>query len=362
MKRFLLINPFGIGDVLFTTPLIRALKEQIPDSTIAYWCNERVKELIAPDPYIDSVFALSRGDLKKIFGKSFFKGVGSLAGLWSGLRKARYDCAFDFSLDHRYGMLSALAGIKRRIGYDYKNRGRLLTDKVPCDGYQGKHVVEYYLELLRRIGIEAKDRNLRLYLSPDAKAKGRRILGACGINENDHLVIGMAPGAGGSWGRQASFKHWPSDRYAQLADRLMIEQGARVIILGEESEKLIAHRMIDAMHNKAIDLVGKTSVGELVSVMSNIHLLVTNDGGPLHIAVASGVRTVSIFGPVDEAVYGPYPPQKIHTVVTNDIECRPCYKKFRMEPCDNQRRCLEGIGLEPVIKAVQQNLADLKHS
>ncbi len=151
MKKFLIINPFGVGDVLFTTPVITSLKDKYPDSTIGYWCNERVKDIFADDPNIDKIFALSRGDLKRTYGNSRLEGIKRFLWLAFSIKKEKFDVVLDFSLDHRYSLLAKLLGIKKRIGFNYKNRGRFLTDKIDIDGYEDKHVVEYYLDLLKFI-------------------------------------------------------------------------------------------------------------------------------------------------------------------------------------------------------------------
>ncbi|MDD5097715.1 MAG: glycosyltransferase family 9 protein, partial [Candidatus Omnitrophica bacterium] len=219
MKKFLIINPFGIGDVLFTTPVIRAIKEKYPDSFIGYWCNLRVKPLLESNPRINKIFALSRGDLKKFYQESFFKGLGSAIKLTWKIRKEHFDICLDFSLDHRYSLFSKIAGIRKRIGFDYKNRGRFLTNKISIDGYSDKHAIEYYLKLLSFLDIDVTNKSLELVVPAACEKKAKDILARQGIEEKD-LVVGIAPGAGGSWGKDAAYKHWPSLKFAQLADKL----------------------------------------------------------------------------------------------------------------------------------------------
>jgi len=361
VKNFLIINPFGIGDVLFTTPVISALKENVAGSRVSYWCNERVRDLFKDDPYIDKVFALSRGDLKKIYLRSILEGIGRLAWLVSALKKERFDAAFDFSLDHRYGLICLLAGIKRRIGYNYKGRGLFLTEKINLQGYAQRHIVEYYMDVLKSSGIIPRTKTLRVCVSAQAKQKARQMLEGNGIREND-LVVAIAPGAGASWGKDAGRKHWSIVRSAQLADRIIMESGAKVVILGDGSDVDLSALMRRFMRNKAVDLAGKTNLQEFVSIIGIARLLVTNDGGPVHVAVAQGTRTVSIFGPVDERVYGPYPQSEKHLVITNDsAACRPCYKNFRLKPCLRERECINAIRLEHVYDAAMKNLATLDH-
>ncbi len=348
--RFLIINPFGIGDVLFTTPVIRAIKEKYPDSFIGYWCNLRVRPLLEPDPKLNKIFALSRGDLKKIYEESFFEGLCKAINLAWDVRGGHFDICIDFSLDHRYSLFSKIAGIKKRIGFDYKGRGRFLTHKISIDGYHDKHAVEYYLSLLSFLDIEPQDKSLALTVAPACNEKAQDILSGRGIEAKD-LVIGISPGAGGSWGKDAGYKHWPALKFAQVADKLGNELGAKIIIVGDESERPIADIIVSAMRNKPVDLVGKVSLGVFPGLIKNFHLFLTNDGGPMHMAVALGVKTVSVFGPVSEVVYGPYPESRNHVVLKWDLDCRPCYKNFRMPVCDREKECLKSVSVENVFAA-----------
>ncbi|MDP3791496.1 MAG: glycosyltransferase family 9 protein [Candidatus Omnitrophota bacterium] len=361
MEKFLIINPFGIGDVLFTTPVIKAIKEKHPGSYIGYWCNERVGELLKGNPDISKVFPLSRGDIKRIYKglkgiNKGLKGLGALSGLIMGIRRERFDAAFDFSLDTRYGLWSKLAGIKKRIGFDYKARGRFLTDRIVLTGYSGKHVVEYYADLLKLIEVYPKDKSLYLNVSDENKANARRRLSQSGVDLS-RPVIGIAMGGGASWGKDAFYKQWPAENFGQLAQKISREAGAHIVLLGSSDEKLLAGKIIDIAGNKNIaDLTGKFDLEELAAAIKELSILVCNDGGPLHMAVALGVSTVSIFGPVDEKVYGPYPPGQKHAVIKKDVSCRPCYKDFRFNGCDNDRRCLEDVSVDEVFQKVKDML------
>lgn len=355
MKKFLIINPFGIGDVLFTTTLIRAIKESQPDSVISYWCNERVKDIFINNPRIDKVFALSRGDLKKIYQKSKLEGIYRFLALLHQIKKERFDATVDFSLDYRYGLIAKLLGIKKRAGFNYKNRGWALTDKINIDGYSDKHIVQYYLDLLQFFNIKPKTNNLEIFVSEHNRIKAKNIFVRAGIKDKD-LVIGIAAGAGASWGQDASYKHWPAIKYAQLADKIIDNFAAKIVILGDISERPIADIIMAAMKNKAVDLTGKITLMELCAIINNLQLLITNDGGPLHIAAASGVKTVSIFGPVDDLVYGPYPAASSHIVIKRALSCRPCYRNFRMPICENNKECINSIGVDEVFEAVRRQL------
>ena len=358
MKKFIIINPFGIGDVLFTTPVIRAIKNSEPGSFIGYWCNERVKDILKDNPNIDKIFALSRGDLKKIYHKSIWQGMRNFLGLINSIKKEGFDTALDFSLDHRYSFIAKIAGIKKRVGFNYKKRGRFLTDKIDINGYSDKHAVEYYLDLLRPIGIIPGNSNLELFVSEEADIKAKGILSRYAINQKD-LVIGIAPGAGASWGKDAHLKHWPAIKFGELGDRIINDFNARVVILGDKSERPIAEAITKSMRARPIDLAGETTLEELIAIINNLDILITNDGGPLHIAAALSKKTVSFFGPVDPKVYGPYPyDENRHIVLRKSLKCSPCYVNFRLLNCIRNRECIETIDVDSAMNAVVKLLQE----
>jgi lipopolysaccharide heptosyltransferase II len=351
-SRVIFVNPFGIGDVLFTTPAVRAFKEQFPESFIGYWCNERVAEALKSNPHIDKVFSLSRGDIKKL---PWLEGLSRSLSLKRELKKEGFKVAIDFSLDDYYSKIAKSIGIGKRVGFKYKDRGRFLTDKVDIEDYSNKHVVEHYLDLLKFFQIQPKAKNLELFVSEEASQKAKKTLAACGIGEFD-LVIGIAAGAGASWGKDASIKHWPPPKFARVADKIIDTYKAKVVLLGDSAEQPISQTISGLMRNKPVDLTGKTTLEEFAAIIGRLRLLVTNDGGPLHMAVASGVKTVSIFGPVDESVYGPYPPSDDHIVVTHEVQCRPCYQKFRLPECMREKVCIKAVSAEDVYQSVRRLL------
>ena len=356
MKKVLIINPFGIGDCLFTTPVIASIKDRFHGVFVGYWSNLRVKEILEDNPKIDRVFALSRGDLKKLFFKSKKQGFKALIHLWREIREEGFDVALDYSLDHRYGLFCKLAGINKRIGFNYKGRGRFLTKKVLLLGYQSRHVVDYDLDLLRVEGIVPSRSNLEAGVSKAARADAGKLLREQGIQDGDS-VLAVAPCAGTSWGDQGALKHWPVQNYAKLIDSLINSFQVKVVILGDSTEARQIQAIIGKLHQKPVNLVGGTSLKVLAAIIQRSKLLVTNDGGPLHIAVALGTKTVSFFGPTDPFVYGPYPMNRSkHIVLKTGLECSPCYNRFKLKDCRRKKDCLNRITPQKALEAVEKLL------
>ncbi|RJO64041.1 MAG: glycosyltransferase family 9 protein [Candidatus Omnitrophota bacterium] len=356
MKNVLFINPFGIGDVLFTTPLVHTLKESFPENRVGYLVNKRSASVLRDNPYVDSVFIYDRDEFEKLRRSSTLEWAKKAFLLLRAIQKEHYNLALDFSLNTQYGFLSWLAGIKERAGFDYKKRGMFLTRKISLDGFVNAHMVEQYASLLRMVGIEPSYRKPEVYLNRLAQNKADALLSGSGIKEGD-ILVGLLPGGGRSWGKDARVKQWPPERFGQLADKIIENYHAKIIIMGDSEEEMLAKKVKENIRYGALDCTGKTSVVELAALIKRTCLLVCNDGGPLHIAVGLGVKTVSLFGPVDDAVYGPYPPSGMHIVMKSQMPCRPCYRNFRLSRiCTQGSDCLQEIGVEDVFENVKKLL------
>ncbi|MDP2653465.1 MAG: lipopolysaccharide heptosyltransferase II [Candidatus Omnitrophota bacterium] len=352
-KRFLIINPYGIGDVLFTTPLIRNIKNNIPEALIGYVANRRTAEILQNHPAVNRVFIYDRDEFARLSHESKRLLIGRAREFLSEIRKERFEVVFDLSLNSSMNFLSWLAGIPIRAGYDYKGRSRFLTHRVPLSGYEGRPVAEYYLDLLRTTGMNVRASGLELFLKPEDEQWAENFFRSSGINRKKN-VIGIVPGGGASWGREAAYKRWPAEKFASLTERVVRETGSQIIFFGEQREEELCRDVARASGQPAVMACGRTTVSQCAAMFKRCSLVVANDGGPVHIAVASGVKTVSIFGPVDDRVYGPYPRER-HAVAVKDIACRPCYRQFRRAECSHVS-CLSRLDVEGVFAKVREAL------
>lgn len=362
-RKFLIINPFGIGDVIFSTPLISILKKKYPDSFIGYVCNKRTSRILASNPMLDRVFIYEKDDYRKEWQLSKMAYFKKVLSVLSAASKEKFDTAIDLSLGYHYSLLLWLIGVRRRIGFNYRNRGRFATAKIDIDGFCDKHVVEYYLDLLRLLDINPKEYQIepKIYVAQQNALWAEEFLRDNDVGSDD-IIIGLIPGCGASWGADAKFRRWHCKGFAEVADRLIDRYGAQVILFGNTLETGICENVRSQMKNRSIFMCGKTTTDRFVSLLERCGLVVTNDGGPLHMAVALGVSTVSIFGPVDEKVYGPYSPRDRHIVVSNkSLSCRPCYRKFKYKLCPDQK-CLSSIEVDRVVDAAEKLLANKRRS
>ncbi len=359
-QRILIVNPFGIGDVLFSTPLIRAVHRAFPDASLAYLCNRRTEQMLRWNANINELFIYEKDELVTLWKRQRHSGLRALLGLLRTIRARRFDLAIDLSLGERYSFLLTLLGIPRRIGFDYRHRGRFLTHRFALDGYHDQHVVDYYEQLLAMIGIRQCDRQLELTTHDDDQWAVEVMLEQLGVTK-EQLVIGLVPAGGISWGIQAHFRRWSKEGFLSVGRALSRRHGARILIFGESKDRDVCAELAREIGDAAIDLSGRTGLGQFVRFIARCGLVIANDGGPVHIAASQQVRTVSIFGPVDPNVYGPYPPSPRHRIVVLEgLACRPCYHRFRLPPCPYDRACLKLLEPDAVLDACEAALADVE--
>jgi heptosyltransferase II len=343
--KILIINPYGIGDVLFTTPVISNLRLAYPQASIAYLANRRTADFIQSNRDIAQVFVYERDE--------FVGNYQKYLELFNSIKQEAFDIVFDFSLNSSFGFLVFACGIKKRVGFDYRKRGYFLTDRVTMTGFEEKHVVEYYLDLLRLIEIPVKSAQMKLDVPSKDIQWAEGWLKKHNIDRAKPLIA-VLPGGGASWGKAARHKRWPAPKYADLIDKIIENFDAAIILLGDSKEEELCREVVKLAHFPLHFAVGETTLLELAALLMQCKGAIVNDGGPLHVAVAVGVKTVSIFGPVDPQVYGPYP-MADHTVVQKLLPCQPCYRRFRMANCGHIS-CLSELSVQEVYRKVQNIL------
>lgn len=352
--KILIINPFGIGDVIFSTPLVQALRESYPDSFIGYVCNRRAQEVLGSNPNLSRIYIYEKDEYRAAWAESKTKCLKRILAFLKSIRKERFDIVIDLSLSYQYSLISKLIGIRRRVGFNYRHRGRFLTKKIDIDGFQEKHVIEYYRDILGLLGIDPKgfSRSPQVHLTDQDAAWADDFLKDNGVKEGD-LLIGVIPGCGASWGADANHRRWDREGFTKVCDGLAERYGAKVVLLGDPHEIEICDEIQGMLKRKAIMSCGRTSLRNFLGLINRCRVVITNDGGPLHMAVGMGINTVSIFGPVDEKIYGPYPSSPGHVVMSKvGMKCRPCYRKFKHNVC-KERTCLKSIRPEDVLGAVE---------
>ncbi|MBN1587223.1 MAG: glycosyltransferase family 9 protein [Candidatus Omnitrophica bacterium] len=336
---------------------MRALREVFPEAYIAYVCNGRAESVLRHNPHLDRVFVIEKDEYRSLYRRSKWAFIKAFGRQLQELRRCRFNYLVDLSLGDRYSLGALLMGIRKRVGFDFKGRGRFLTTRLPISGYHDNHVVEYLFKLLREVGIECTPGPLEFQLTDEESAQAAERLRQGGLDLKQKLVV-LIPGGGASWGENAHIRRWSPERFAAVGDRLCEKGGRQLLLLGDSRDQPVTEAVERALKVPVLNLSGHTALREFAAILSHCELVVCNDGGPLHIAVSQGVKTVSLFGPVDDRVYGPYPKlEDRHRVVRMDLECQPCYHQFKMPPCPYELRCLRELSEDEVVNAAEDLLS-----
>lgn len=361
-KHILIINTFGIGDVLFTTPLIETLAGNMPDSKIDFICNRRTSEILSQNRHINRLIIFEKDEFRGMLKKSKVLFLKNLIAFFSDLSKNHYDLVVDLSLGYQFTLIMKLLGVRKRIGFNYRSRGKFLSDRLEINGFCDKHVVEYYLDLLRLVGISGDfERSLHFPLSARDEMTAAKFIDKNHLQ--DRILIGIIAGGGKSWGADALYRRWPAKNFSYVAGRLLrLNEKLFFLIFGSNEEFGLGEKIVKDLKGSALNLCGCLSLSESASFIKRCAVALCNEGGMLHVAVSQGVKTVSLFGPVDEKVYSPYPTGKDHVVVVaRGVSCRPCYRFFKHAKCESHK-CLGGIDKDEVLCLMEDMITNHKYS
>ena len=334
-QRILVRATNWVGDAVMSLPALEALRARFP----------RAEIVLASKPWVSEIYWHHPAVNRLIIYKPNSEHRGP-RGFWrfaQELKAERFDAVILFQNAFHAAWMAWLARIPVRIGYARDGRSLLLDEAVepPLPAAYG-HQAFYYLQLLFRAGVIDKPqpvREIRLYLTDPELRWAAKKLDSLGLN-GPRFLIGLNPGA--AFGPS---KRWLPERFAALADRLMGALNADVLIFGSSGERRLAEEMARAMEHTPTVLAGETSLRQLLVLMAQCRLIVTNDSGPMHLAAALGVPLVAIFGSTDERATGPVGTRI--QIVSRRVECSPC----GLRQCPIDFRCMRGISVEEVFKA-----------
>ena len=320
-----------IGDAVMTTPAMGALRNSFPAAEIVVVANPLVAELFRHHPFCDRVLVYDK--------KKSHHGLLGLVRFCGELRTESFDLAILLQNAVEAAVMAYLAGIPRRAGYETDGRGLLLTHPVPISLEERRlHHTRYYLQMLEALHIRGGDGLLRLACADNESAWAREQIG-----EGTPVVIN--PGAA-----YGSAKRWYPERFAEVGNRLAAEFGARIILTGGPGETVIGRDIAAAMDIAPLNLIGRTSVRQMMAVLSLSRLVVTNDSGPMHVAAAFGVPIVAVFGPTDHTTTSPL--AENCRIIRKEVDCAPCL----LRQCPTDHRCMEAIGVDDVMAGARELL------
>jgi heptosyltransferase-2 len=361
--RILVRGVNWLGDAVMTTPALLRLREKFPAAHITLLTPEKLCDLWLNHPAVNETLSFASGE-----------GVFSVAGK---LRAGSFDLSLVLPNSPRSALEAWLARIPKRIGYARPLRNLLLTTRIPPrpDAVKMRkrtageikaliaepshhasrithqisaHQIHEYLHLVAALGANPEPLPPQLFVTPDEVAAVRKKFG---LDEITNPIFGLNPGA-----EYGPAKRWPVERFIAAAKELQQRTNCSWLVFGGKNDAPPANEIQSAIGNRQsaiLNLAGKTSLRELMSLLKLCRVLLTNDTGPMHIAAALGTLVVVPFGSTSPELTGPgLPGDPRHRLIKSDAPCSPCF----LRECPIDFRCMNGISVERVVDAMMQIL------
>jgi lipopolysaccharide heptosyltransferase II len=336
-KRVLIFNVNWLGDVLFSTATIRNIRRNFPDSFIACVVPSRCYPVLKDNPHLDEVIIFDEKDRHG--------GMLDKLKFIQELKSKKFNTAFLLHRSFTRALICRLANIPTRIGYHTKKRAFLLSGKIIPPERDAMHRIDYYLTIIEKAGLKVEDRYTEFFIREEDEQFVEEFLPKHNVGKSDFLAV-INPG--GNW----LPKRWPKEYWAKLADALIKEFKAKVVITGARNDITLAEEIKDLMQGRPIISCGVFNLKHLGALCKRADVLISADSGPMHIANAVGAKNIiAIFGPTSPRVTGPYPLTNA-VILQKDVGCKiPCYVAYCKE-----NRCMKAVTPEEVLEKIRPRI------
>ncbi|MDI6785367.1 MAG: lipopolysaccharide heptosyltransferase II [bacterium] len=337
MDKILIIQTAFIGDVVLISPLIEAISDKYPKAKLYLLTTLEGKDIFERNPHIYNILSYDK--------RKRDKGLNHFIRIVKHIKKIKFDTAVIPHPSLRSSLIAYFAKIPYRVGFRGRIGAIFFNNKVsyPLEF----HEVERNLQLAYALGVKKKYRPLKIYISQDEKEFASKFFKENKILEDDFLV-GINPCS--VW----PTKRWKPEGFAEVADNFIKNLKAKIILLGGPKDKQIVEKVSNLMKEEAVLAVGKFNLRKLSAVLEKCKLFITNDSGPMHIAMAMKTPTVAIFGPTTLAIgFGPYG-EKYKVIEKKGLKCRPCSLHGPKRCPIGTFDCMNSITSEKVIMASKE--------
>lgn len=339
-NRILVIKLKQPGDVLVSTPVLAALKEAWPESTVSYLVPRGTEEMVADHPLLDGLLVVNRAQETWGQGWRFLR----------DLRRRRFDLVLELSGGDRGAFYTLISGARERLGFErprqpWWQRQLCFTRLLPHPPVT-MHMVHQNLEALRALELNPQNPRLQFFWNRQVESRIQELLTSLGLAPGAFVVI--HPGAG--W----RFKCWTPAGYARIIEALQKDWQLPVVLTASrashETELLAA--ILEEARVSPINLAGQLSLKELGALISKARFFFGVDSAPMHLAAAVGTPAVALFGPSGTFNWGPW--GEGHLAIQKDWDCVPC----GMDGCNGSKisRCLTELTPEDVLDKMEEHL------
>lgn len=331
-KNIVVRMPNWLGDFVMATPILQDLRSRFPDSAITALCLSHFSDLLSSSPFIDRVLPFDKSSCKR----SLIRSIGV----------ERYDCGLLLTNSLSSAWWFWRAGVRNRLGYRGHFRRYLLSKAEPLPkDYQQEHLVLTYKRLLTPLGISLSHSLPKIYIAEQDRLFAEKTIAHCS-DSSDQIFIGINPGAA-----YGSAKCWPKERFRELTMRLLKQPNYRILFFGDRAGAPLVDAICSKMPERVVNMAGKTTIGQLASLIERCHVLLTNDSGPMHMAAALNVAPLALFGSTSDRRTGPY---GIGSVIHKRVECSPCYRR----KCPIDFRCMKRIKVDEVFTNLEKMIGE----
>lgn len=339
-KRIVVTFLMHLGDVILTTPFLEVLRKAAPDSHITYVMDQKLQDVMKYNPYID--------DLVLVDKKGQHNSLAGLNQIAKEIRaQGRPDILINLHPNERTSYLAWKIGAKVTTGMSHFLFRPFMTQYTRLDR-KTRHAADMYINVLEQLGVTDTDnRGLTLVTSPQWQAKAKEFYASQGLAEGEKLI-------GFNVGSAVPEKRWPKERFGRVAD-YFARKGYKTVFFGGPMDLDMVNDVVAHMKTKPIIGTGQFSIGELAAAMSRCSLIITNDSGPMHVAISQGVPIVALYGPSNPMFYGPY---KAHAVVLESMENYEIGKSMKQIIKEGKYKGLGVISEQAVIEAAESLLAE----
>jgi ADP-heptose:LPS heptosyltransferase len=344
-----------MGSILLATPALKAIKSRYPACRIILLTFSGNVVFAQRLGLFDDILSIRTSSLLLFT-------LDTLRNLWI-IRRMRIDYLLDLEFFARFSTIVAyLSGTSCRVGYYMPQiwRGHLLDIPVHFNPY--RHVCDIFAAQVEAIGISVDDPAVVVpRIEPASLARVREVLGQAGIGDGVAIVAVNVNASELSLERR-----WPRENFVALMDALARHSGVRMVLIGSADERdyveAVYNDLLPITRSNSLNLAGRQTLDEMIALLSICDACISNDSGPLHIAAALGIRTVSFFGPESPLLYGPRGAG--HKVFYAGIYCSPCLSVYNAKRamCGGNNICMQAITQEEVINALLQPAASLPDS
>ncbi|OGW87274.1 MAG: lipopolysaccharide heptosyltransferase II [Omnitrophica bacterium RIFCSPHIGHO2_02_FULL_46_11] len=337
-KRILVTKLGAVGDLVLAVPSFRMLRKRFPSANISLLVESKLIQLVERCPYLDEIIVFDRSNQKDQWRRLLILG--------KRLKQRGFDISIDLQNNWKTHLLAFLARIPKRYGYKRGSAGFLLTHPITFWD-QSLGPIEHQFQVLKRAGVVHFEDAIELWPGAEEEASIGARLKQAGRDSAKRLV-GFILGSSPNW----PTKQWPIERFVELSKNLLQRFDCQIALIGTKEDEKLAQSFNPLNSKHIFDFTGKTSLGELASLVKHLDVILTGDTAPLHIASAFETKIVALFGPTEPKRH--MPPGKDHIALVKRIPCQPCYSGT----CKNSEKllCMREISVSEVVDAVSRQL------